>query len=288
LPGFAEQVVERIEYGGMLLGRRQAACQGASTLFRSYLGNLFSVADAADAAEQNEADVVDNDDVETPEVPDGWRIVTHGLTLHKIPGGEEAAFDRRTKSLSKHSKFTQEQIKQLLGPLSAQALDNVPLQNIDESTLIFGESAPTYSWSQHQSDLSNSARVPNAPGDIVEGIPVGLVGGWSQNRLAQAPAQSASSSGGAAAGQAAVSPAKNDNLNKTLGTGRAEKARELLAQIRLLSEDNQANSNNQNLEIPPEAISESVEPTKPTAMLINSVPTLSLLKRRGLGDIRML
>jgi broad specificity phosphatase PhoE len=286
LPGFAQQVVERIDYGGMLLGRRQAACQGAGAVFRSYLGNLFSVADATDAAEHNEVDVDPPiDDVESPEVPEGWRVVTHGLILHKIQESDQAALDRRTKSLSKHSKFSQEQIKQLLGAMSSHSLDNFHLNSMSESTLIFGESAPTYSWSQHQStDMSNSAKVANPHGEIVEGIPLNLLGGLSHNRYAQASTQAASSSGAAAVTQ-----------EPTQRTQRAEKARELLAQMRVLSEDemepqpdrDSGNITPRNGEIPKKA-PVSMDPTKPKGMLINSVPTLALLKRRGLGDIRML
>jgi len=304
LPGFAEQVLERIEYGGMLLGRRQAA-GGAGTFFRSALGNLFSVDD--NEKEHNENDEIDapgNDDVEAPEVPEGWRIVTHGLTLHKIQDSEQAAFDRRTRALSRHSNFTQEQIRRLLGPLGAQTLDaDVHEGHVSESTLIFGESAPTYSWSQRTNDrdVSNSARVsnstgaaPGAFGDTVEGRPVGR---WPQSAgpLAQASTEKAASSscGGAAASQCTDYPIK---------VFRSEKARELLSAIR----ESQKGGNHvdnvptlqpiqpaqpmQNGDIPDEAMSESLEPAKPKspAMIINSIPNLSLLKRRGLNDIREL
>lgn len=144
MPDYAGQVLEKIEFGGMFLARRRAEDDPALLIRRLIGGLLFSQEEEQELDDQPGADMIEDQiKEESHPVPDGWRLQTFGLSLHKLDE-TDSMFDKRAKALSKSGTFSQNQIRQLLGALGSQPLcgtSSPAVTTLSESTLVFGESS---------------------------------------------------------------------------------------------------------------------------------------------------
>jgi hypothetical protein len=151
MPSQAEHAIEKVDYGGLFLGKRRTKQEKPSKASKARKKNLVSIVPDGGLDDDTEA-VLDPDtptlllgnratnnnrwldeehpeenmgeseeQVELPEASDGWQVFTHNIDMQKkvmrSGGSLSKSFSKKVSALAANSRFSRERIDKLLGEL---------------------------------------------------------------------------------------------------------------------------------------------------------------------------